>query len=229
MLASSVSAAWAGDECASAHDLVALQVAAVQQELVVAGLACGQSGLYNTFVVTYRNELRNSDDALKSFFARVRPDRGTSEYDAYKTRVANLYSIRNARDKRGFCTASLAAFRAALNEGKKTLAQFALAQPVLFTRNYDSCGETVQGMAVAAAEPRPAPAYQAPVDSNYGSDPRGHAREPAFENAGPSYAPPSRRASRVMRLRRHEARERYRAPYDDDWYGPAPGYYLRRW
>jgi hypothetical protein len=40
---------WAADVCARAPDLVALQVAALQQQLMVAALTCNDVSLYNSF------------------------------------------------------------------------------------------------------------------------------------------------------------------------------------
>ena len=139
-----ISSASAGEVCARAQDLTALQVAAVQQHLMVAALACNDAGLYNTFVVTYRDDLQASDATLKAFFARLAESTGKSEYDAFKTKLANDYSLNSNRNKT-FCRAALAVFRAALNEKKTTLASFALSQPMAVDHNYPTCGDKVDG------------------------------------------------------------------------------------
>ena len=66
------STAWAADICARAPDIVALQVAALQQQLMVAALTCDDVSLYNSFVITYQEELLASDEKLQAFFGPVR-------------------------------------------------------------------------------------------------------------------------------------------------------------
>jgi hypothetical protein len=156
VFSSLVGAAWAGEVCARAQDLTALQVASVQQHLMVAALACNDAGLYNTFVVTYRDDLQTSDATLKAFFARLGETTGRSEYDAFKTKLANDYSLNSNRNK-AFCHTALSVFRAALNEKKTTLASFALSQPMSVDLAYATCGDKVDGgvmaMPILATEP----------------------------------------------------------------------------
>ena len=75
---SMIANAWAEELCARAADLLSLQVAAVQQGLMIAALACHDSELYNTFVVTYRQDLQASDAALQAFFMRLNQTTGAA-------------------------------------------------------------------------------------------------------------------------------------------------------
>src|SRR5258705_1059987 len=150
--------AWAEELCARAADLVSLQVASIQQQLTVAALTCHDSDLYNTFVVTYRQDLQASDAALQAFFLRLNQATGAADYDTYKTKLANAYSLRSADNIGAYYGRARAAFRAALSDGKKALVEFAMAQPVSFAANYASCGERVTGTAMAAQIPTPQPA-----------------------------------------------------------------------
>ncbi len=90
---------WAAEICARAPDLVALQVAALQQQLMVAALTCDDVSLYNSFVITYQNDLVASDEALQAFFDRFGDAEGTPAYHSFKTKMANVYSARSATDK----------------------------------------------------------------------------------------------------------------------------------
>lgn len=139
--------------CAGAQDLTALQVASVQQELMVAALACEADNvtLYNEFVTTYQPELVSSDEALLAYFLRRAPSTGTDEYHAFKTRLANHFSSRSADDRPGFCHKAEALFHEALAGRKKSLAAFALAQPMVIDANYTVCGDTVKGESFASA------------------------------------------------------------------------------
>jgi hypothetical protein len=84
--------------CIRHEEMTALQVAAVQQQLMVAALSCNAISLYNRFVVSYQRDLRTSDDALKAFFLRMNRQDGLADYHAFKTRLANRSSLRSAAD-----------------------------------------------------------------------------------------------------------------------------------
>ena len=145
--------AWAETVCATAQDLTALQVASVQQELAVAALACenDEVTLYNTFVTIYQPELITSDEALMAYFMRRAPASGTEDYHSFKTKLANQYSARSANNHGSFCSKAEALFHDALAGQKKSLAAFALAQPMLIGASYTTCGDTVKGESFASA------------------------------------------------------------------------------
>lgn len=149
--------AWGADVCARAPDLVALQVAALQQQLMVAALTCDDVPLYNNFVTAYQKDLVASDEALQAFFDRFGNEEGTPAYHSFKTKMANLYSARSASDKRRFCTNVRATFGPALKTEKMSLASFAMSQPSTVNEPYTNCGETVAGGAMATRTPVVAP------------------------------------------------------------------------
>jgi hypothetical protein len=167
-LSSFIANAWADELCARASDLIPLQVAAVQQQLMLAALACHDTDLYNTFVVAYRQDLLASDAALQAFFMRLNKVTGGADYHTYKTKLANAYSLRTVVNTEAYCGLARVAFQAALRDGKKTLTEFAMSQPVSFATSYESCGERVTGGAMVAQIPVPqaatvvAPAISAP-------------------------------------------------------------------
>ena len=238
-LSSFIGNAWAEDVCARAQDLTALQVAAVQQELMVAAFTCNDFGLYNTFVITYQKDLQDSDQALQAFFLRLNAATGAAEYHTFKTRLANSYSLRSSGNMRAYCGIAQRAFRAALNEGKKSLAEFVLAQPVSFTANYDSCGERIPGgamIAQAAAPPAAALALPAaaapsvlPAKPDTGNiSPPTNGRTLSNQNDNVYSARNTERTSSPPppppRARRYDARDPYaRDPYDRS-YGDPYGY-----
>ena len=149
---------WAADVCARAPDLVALQVAALQQQLMVAALTCNDVSLYNSFVITYQTDLVASDEALKAFFDRFGDSDGTSAYHTFKTKMANVYSVRSAADQKRFCATARTAFAPALKAEKLNLASFAMSQPSPINEPYTNCGESVAGGAMVARTPAVAPA-----------------------------------------------------------------------
>ena len=149
--------AWAADVCARPPDLVALQVAALQQQLMVAALTCDDVPLYNNFVTAYQKDLVASDEALQAFFDRFGSEDGTPAYHSFKTKMANLYSARSATDKRRFCTNARATFGPALKPETMSLASFAMSQPSTVSEPYTNCGETVAGGAMVTRTPVVAP------------------------------------------------------------------------
>jgi len=141
----------AAEMCARAADFTALQVSALQQQLMVAALTCNDPALYNRFVLAYRTELIDYDSALKQFFERLGDGEGASRYHSFKTKMANLYSVRSGDDRKTFCAAVRGAFIPAIGNGRKDLASFALSQPSILDEPYTNCGVSVAGAAGQAA------------------------------------------------------------------------------
>jgi hypothetical protein len=157
--------AWAETVCAGAQDLTALQVASVQQQLMVAALACETDDvtLYNSFVTTYQQDLITSDEALQAWFLRRAPRSGTDDYHAFKTRMANHFSVRSADDRPGFCRSAERLFHQALAGRKQSLAAFALSQPMAMDADYTVCGDTVKGESYAYAAVKEEPKEEKPL------------------------------------------------------------------
>jgi hypothetical protein len=100
----------ASDRCLDRRDMTALQVASVQQQLMVAALTCGDIAQYNRFVRAYQPELRSSDAVLMALFVRLSGrSAGTAEYHSFKTKLANAASLRSASDG-SYCGMANAAF-----------------------------------------------------------------------------------------------------------------------
>jgi hypothetical protein len=194
-LSSIIGNAWAENVCARAQDLTALQVAAVQQELMVAALSCDEDvPLYNSFVATYQKELRTSDAALQAFFLRRDARTGTSDYHTFKTKLANNFSVRSGANKKAYCRNAQAVFHQALEE-KKSLAGFVLAQPMSVDASYTACGESVPGGAMVARAPV---IESAPPQKSAAAIPSGRSSFLALEPpppiaAAPAIAAPSER------------------------------------
>ena len=154
--------------CATAAEISAIQVSAVQQELTDAALACGprETELYNRFQTVFNKELRRSDALMLSMFKRLNGgSRGDAAYDSYKTRA-----IAHAEQRRtipgaaaNFCKAADIAFAAALAPDKPVLEDFVAGVPVYENNPVDACevkvSVTLQGVAVGpSVEPKPRPA-----------------------------------------------------------------------
>lgn len=156
--------AWAAASCARPQDVTALQVAALQQQLMVAAFSCNNAADYNRFVISHRRELQESDRALMGFFLRQDADKGTDNYNAYKTGLANDSSLRSARDPR-FCRSAKAAFDDAFkHEG--SVAELVSQRPSLARTGYASCAPSAQeGVLMADATPSLPARHRALPDS----------------------------------------------------------------
>ncbi|HTQ14053.1 MAG TPA: hypothetical protein VMH86_09270 [Rhizomicrobium sp.] len=117
--------ALAHEVCARPQEAMALKTASVQQELMVAALTCGDTVAYNRFVLSHQSELQDSDAALKGYFHRASA-RGDDGYNAYKTALANDFSLESLHGQDAFCRMAEAAFGAA--QGTRTLSDFIATQ-----------------------------------------------------------------------------------------------------
>jgi hypothetical protein len=95
--------AWSAESCVSPSDAMALKTAAVQQQLMVAAFMCRDNNAYNQFVRTHQTALQESDASLKSYFVHRLGRRGEAAYDTYKTKVANLSGLSQAKNSSAFC------------------------------------------------------------------------------------------------------------------------------
>src|SRR6185437_663420 len=130
--------------CATAAEVSAIQVSAVQQELTDAALACGPNevALFNRFQTVFNKELRKSDAVMLSMFKRLNGvAKGNAEYDRYKTRA-----IAHAEQRRtvpgaaaDFCRTADVVFAAALAPDKPVLEDFVAGIPVQEATPVDAC------------------------------------------------------------------------------------------
>jgi hypothetical protein len=190
-LSSVVANATAAEVCATAQDLTAMQVAAVQQKLMVAALSCNDSALYNDFVTAYQRDLLSSDQALQAFFMRLNAETGAADYDTFKTKLANTYSIRSSGNSRGYCRTAQTTFKAALGENRPSLKSFVLSQPMATDARYAVCGETVAGGSVVMAPVQPAiAAAQEVIPGNAAAQPAVAAASDALAAKAPDAGMP---------------------------------------
>jgi len=122
-----------------APDVAALNTAALQQELMVAGLACQAATDYNAFVVAYRPDLIAADAQVASFFERQDRRAGMADYNAFKTRLANDSSLKSLADIGGYCADAQAIFASALPREGLSLADLIAALPGTDADVADAC------------------------------------------------------------------------------------------
>jgi hypothetical protein len=208
----------------------ALKTAAVQQELMVAGLMCHDTASYNRFVMAYQTDLQKSDAALMSYF-RSR-DGNEAGYDSYKTKLANLAAMRSSMDGARYCAAVDADFASAA--GSAGLTDFIAHDRLLITVP-EACAVKFDSVDVAVAG---VPTHALPA-MPYGAE--ALAPSPV---AAPAYAAAAAPVRVAAATPVHAGRAR--DAYDDlplpprydrygrviqasaDYYGPSQGYAPRR-
>jgi hypothetical protein len=140
-----VGQAAASGTCPRTDEAMALKTAALQQELMVAALYCNDVQPYNRFVVSYQRELQASDAMLMSFFQHGHG--GASAYHAYKTGLANDFSLSGLHGMQAYCSAANAAFDASSGGSQRTLADFIATQRVSGTEAY-TCSDSANSESV---------------------------------------------------------------------------------
>lgn len=130
----------AGTRCASPEEMTALQVAALRQQLMVAGLVCSQADSFNRFVISYQAPLQVSDRTLLHYFIHRDGGDGSVGYNAYKTKLANDSSLHSLGDP-AFCSRASYAFDAALNRNM-ALSDIVAQQPFLVDTDVEACAVT---------------------------------------------------------------------------------------
>ena len=163
MGANVAAAAASASGCARPEDMSAVKAAAVQQRLMVAALSCDAAQLYNRFVTSYQKELQASDRALQNFFRRLNGNRGTEEYHAFKTRLANASSMQSIGNITAYCDGAKQTFSAALDSAKQSLSAFVAGQATSADATFAPCAGRVSLVDAAFETDDATPPEVAPV------------------------------------------------------------------
>ena len=138
---------------------MAVRVAALQQEMMVAAFMCHDIAAYNRFVLSHQHELQESDKALMDFFLQQNTQTAFGDYNLFKTELANVSSFRSVSDPQ-FCPRINANFGATLGR-KEPLAQLLSELPYPVETGSVSClpyasqsTSTATTTAMANANPR---------------------------------------------------------------------------
>ncbi len=139
LLAMAANSAQAAHSCAKANDAAALQARMLQTELMVAALSCDQKDDYNSFVVHYRPQLKESGTALKRYFDRSYGRHSSQELNSFVTRLANEASKRSLSDIGKFCSDAKAAFTTLKTMPSVQFTTFVAERPTADGHGMDVC------------------------------------------------------------------------------------------
>lgn len=93
--------------CTSLAEQQAFKVRALQNELMVAALACNKKSLYNSFMNKFKGDLAARGILIKNYFITNYPKDGTRRLNTFITQLANeasKHSLGNSEDE--FCNAT---------------------------------------------------------------------------------------------------------------------------
>ena len=121
----------AAAKCAGPADVTAMQVAAIQQNLMVSALTCGDLARtnFNAFQTNFGPDLRKSDKALLAMFRRILGRGGDAAYNLFKTDLASKAELRRIHGHAEFCSAADQIASMALAPEKPKLADFVVGAP----------------------------------------------------------------------------------------------------
>ena len=108
----------AANICAKPSEFQALNMRALQSELMVAALSCSQDRHYNWFAKRYRSELITYGKEITNFFQRHGAKRGDKLMNDFVTKMANRASRASlGRSQQQYC-AEVSSLYGALQKGQ---------------------------------------------------------------------------------------------------------------
>ena len=134
--------------CIQPVEKTAFDVRALQSQLMVAALACGEQDKYNAFVTRHQGELGSAYRAMAASYRRAG---GQKALDSYITTLANAQSQDGIRQGSHFCQNALPMFDAAMAAAANgtALQQVALLNNLSNPHGFDDCA--VRNASAAAA------------------------------------------------------------------------------
>jgi hypothetical protein len=131
--------AWAGP-CTGPIEQTALNTRALQTELMVAALSCGNRIHYNAFVRKYQGDLVKHGRSLQSFFQRKHGAAGQKNLNTFITRLANEASQRSSITHAAFCANSSSPFDRLLSATPVKLEKLLERSTATSTHDIAPCG-----------------------------------------------------------------------------------------
>lgn len=147
--------------CAKPAEFAAMQVAAAQQELMVAALTCGDAARadYNAFQTGFNTDLRKSDKTMLTMFRRLMGARkGDAAYNLFKTDLASRAESRRIHHAPNYCAAASHKAKLALAPQPPVLEEYAAEAAVAdFDWPIESCLVVEARLILHDVMPRPNP------------------------------------------------------------------------
>lgn len=118
----------AATTCMRSEEKMAIEVRAMQTDMMVAALSCNASREYNEFVTRFKSVLANHTHTLNGMFARIYGHGGDREYLRYTTSLANQASLASVTDMNTFCESSVTALRSVVSVALQDFESFVVGR-----------------------------------------------------------------------------------------------------
>ena len=94
----------AAARCVEPAEKSAFEIRALQSQLMLAALTCGQQDEYNTFVRRHQRDLSDAYQQIASYFGRIYGSAGQQQLDSYITNLANDHSQAGISRGSSYCS-----------------------------------------------------------------------------------------------------------------------------
>lgn len=146
-----------GQSCATPEERSALDIRALQSQLMVVALTCQQEEQYNRFVTQHRGVLGNVYGQVQRHFRRVYGGAGQRRLDEYITNTANGHSQVGISQGSLFCQNQAGLFPAALaTNNRDQLAHLSQERQIQQVYSPTACGTPATRSASSTPSTRPA-------------------------------------------------------------------------
>lgn len=103
LIAAGCPSAFGASQCMLAAEQTAFDIRALQSQLMIVALSCGQHNDYNTFVLRHQRDLSDAYQQIASHFTRLYGSAGEEQHDVYITTLANAQSLEGIHQGPLFC------------------------------------------------------------------------------------------------------------------------------
>lgn len=112
----------AAKKCADKNEKAALDLRAMQSQLMVAALSCNQHEAYNRYIKKFSRELSQQGRAFEHYFRRIYSQKAPYEMNRFITTLANASSKQSLRlNDEEFCQTSSYLFKELLTSDVKKI------------------------------------------------------------------------------------------------------------
>jgi hypothetical protein len=131
-----------GQTCQSPDDRTAFDTEGLKSELMVTAEACKMTDKFNTFINTYKPEVRSQELVLEAYFKKHYGRAGQKAYDDYITNLANVQEQDGLKTGTAFCQIFQNMFDEvmSLHNGSE-LADYAHSQAIVQPLAFTTCSD----------------------------------------------------------------------------------------
>jgi hypothetical protein len=138
----STAAASSVQTCQSPDDRTAFDTEGLKSELMVTAEACKMTDKFNSFITTYKPEVRSKELVLEAYFKKHYGRAGQKAYDDYITNLANVQEQDGLKNGTAFCEIFQNMFDEVMSLHSGTeLADYAHSQAIVQPIDFTTCSD----------------------------------------------------------------------------------------